>query len=226
MCGRYCLSAPAETIVEVFGIDRLPEYLPRYNIAPTTPILGIRAQNELRSASTFRWGLIPFWADNPKGTAPLINARSETAHTKPSFKAALQHRRLLLPVSGFFEWVRDGAQKTPFYFQPNHGELFAFGGLWERWFDLDGTEVQSATILTTAANTMMQPYHHRMPVIVPEAHWAEWLDPKIKHTQLNPTIMEPAPDPFLRATQVTAHVNRVANQGPECVHPASEVSAE
>lgn len=220
MCGRYSLSVPAETLVDVFGIDRLPDYLPRYNIAPSTQVLGIREVKGDRAAHTFRWGLIPSWAEDTTRAAKLMNARSETAHKKPSFKAAFEQRRLLIPVSGFFEWLRDGTQKVPFHFQAQQHKVFAFGGLWERWFDLEGTPIDSTTILTTAANSMMQPYHHRMPVIVPHAHWGEWLDPKIRHTQLNPTILEPAPNDFLHATQVVPYVNKVANQGPECLTPA------
>ena len=220
MCGRYCLTAPAETIVEVFGSDRLPDYLPRYNIAPSTPILGIREVAGHRSAHFFRWGLIPSWAENATNAAKRMNARSETAHQKPSFQAAMQQRRLLIPATGFYEWVRDGAQKTPFYFQANASEVVALGGLWERWVDRDGTEILSATILTTAANALMHPYHHRMPVIVPQEHWGEWLDPKIRHSQLNPTILEPAAETVLHVTQVSPYVNKVANQGPDCVMPA------
>jgi len=219
MCGRFSLTASADTIIDVFGIESLPDYLPRYNIAPTTQIWGIRVENGQRTARTFRWGLIPFWARDIKIGVKLLNARSETVHQKPSFKAAFTQRRLLIPADGFFEWVRDGKEKKAHYFRTDDHTPFALAGLWERWFDLDGTEIQSATILTTSANDTLTPFHHRMPVILPPDQWNNWLDVKQTGVSLGPEVLQPAPEDLLQPIRVSNYVNNVRNQGPECLTP-------
>ena len=219
MCGRFSLTASAQTIVDVFGIEDLPDYVPCYNIAPTTQILGIRMENGQRVARPFRWGLIPFWAKDIKIGYKLLNARSETVHQKPSFKAAFSQRRILVVTDGFYEWQRDGKEKKAYYFQSPTKQPFAIAGLWERWFDLDGTEIQSATLLTTAANETMQPFHHRMPVLLPPERWDAWIDANTPGLRLGPEFLAPAPNETLIPTRVSTYVNNVRNQGPECIEP-------
>jgi putative SOS response-associated peptidase YedK len=220
MCGRFTLTASAETLAEVFGMIRFPVFSPEYNIAPTRMIWGVVFQDGQRTARQFKWGLVPFWADDPKIGVRMFNARSETAHKKPSFKNALNKRRLLIPTTGFFEWERVGSQKHPRYFQADKGQPFAIAGLWERWFDLDGTELQSTTLLTTEANDTVRPFHHRMPVILPASRWEQWLDPTLSNARLPNDLFAPAPNDVLHIHRVSQTVNNVRNQGPECIERA------
>ena len=142
MCGRYRLSRRKQIVEEYF--DTPPwddDWSPRYNVAPTQPVPVIRQNHKLpiRELSMMRWGLIPSWAKDASGAASMINARSETASTKPAFSDALKFRRCLIPADGFYEWKRTGNSKQPFCFEVNNGALFAFAGLWDRWRDATGT---------------------------------------------------------------------------------------
>jgi putative SOS response-associated peptidase YedK len=141
MCGRYRLSRRKQLVAEYF--DAVPgedEWNPRYNIAPTQPVPIIRQHPKAprRELSLVRWGLIPAWAKDTSGSAQMINARSETAATRPTFRDAFLSRRCLVPADGFYEWARTGKAKQPYCFEVDDGELFAFAGLWERWKDPSG----------------------------------------------------------------------------------------
>src|SRR5216683_6863411 len=152
MCGRYRLSRRKQLVEEYFDTaSEEPEWTPRYNIAPTQPVPVIRQNpNEAhRELSLMRWGLIPSWAKDSSGSAMMINARSETAATKPAFRDPLTSRRCLIPADGFYEWQKTGKEKQPYCFEINGGELFAFAGLWDRWKDPSGPWVKSCSILTT-----------------------------------------------------------------------------
>jgi putative SOS response-associated peptidase YedK len=141
MCGRYRLSRRKQIIEEHFdSISGEEDWIPRYNIAPTQPVPIIRQhpKEPHREMSLVRWGLIPSWAKDASGAARMINARSETAATKPAFRDALASRRCLVPADGFYEWRRTGKAKQPYCFEVNDGELFAFAGIWERWKDPSG----------------------------------------------------------------------------------------
>src|ERR1022692_2227280 len=136
MSGRYRLSRRKQIIEEHFdSISGEEDWVPRYNIAPTQPV-PITRQNPkepVRRLSLVRWGLIPSWAKDSSGAAMMINARSETAATKPVFRDALKSRRFLVPADWFYEWRRTGKTKQPFCFEVNDDSLFAFAGLWDRW---------------------------------------------------------------------------------------------
>jgi putative SOS response-associated peptidase YedK len=150
-----------------------PEWEPRYNIAPTQTAAVIRQHptDPIRKLSMLRWGLIPSWAKDSSTVASMINARSETASTKPAFSDALKHRRCLIPADGFYEWKRSGASKQPICFEVNDGALFAFAGLWERWRDTTRTWLKTFSILTTTPNALTSTVHDRMPVILsPDAY--------------------------------------------------------
>jgi putative SOS response-associated peptidase YedK len=152
MCGRYRLSRRKQIIEEYFDCvsDEL-DWSPRFNIAPTQPIPVIRQnpKEPIRELSLVRWGLIPSWAKDPSVAARMINARSETAGTKPAFRDALKSRRCLIPADGFYEWMRDGKTKQPFCFEVGEGELFAFAGLWDRRKDASGK----------VSRNLLHPYH-------------------------------------------------------------------
>ena len=150
MCGRYVIKTPPELMRETFGYAEQPNFPPRYNVAPTQPIPVVRLDNGRRSFALVRWGLIPAWVKDPRGFSLLINARAESVLDKPAFRNAMRRRRCLVPADGFYEWKQDGARKRPFYAAAKG--LVAFAGLWEPWIGPNGEEVETACIVTTAAN--------------------------------------------------------------------------
>ncbi|MEM9411685.1 MAG: SOS response-associated peptidase, partial [Planctomycetota bacterium] len=158
MCGRFTLKTPVETIKTLFPDMRMRDVGPRYNIAPTQLVLGIRHDaSNTKELVEFRWGLIPFWAKDSKLAAKMINARSETVHEKPAFRAAYKKRRCLIVADGYYEWKKIGDQKQPFYFTPNaNSDSFCMAGLWETWHDrINDQTVESCTILTTNSNSRL-----------------------------------------------------------------------
>ena len=166
MCGRYRLSRRKEVLAEHFDADFSEiDWEPRYNIAPTQMVPVLRCDGNSRNvrASVMRWGLIPSWATEPRLGARTVNARLETAATKPSFSEPLRKQRCLIPADGFYEWKRNRMSKQPFCFEVQNGAVFAFAGLWDRWRAQDGTVVESCTILTTAPNNLVAEVHDRMP---------------------------------------------------------------
>jgi putative SOS response-associated peptidase YedK len=181
MCGRYRLSRRQEVIAEYFEADLsdFDNWQPRYNLAPTLPVPVIRQhpKDPRRVLSLMRWGLIPSWARDVPASGNTINARSETAATKPAFREPMKFRRCLIPADGFYEWRRMGDSKQPFCFEMNGGELFAFAGLWDGWRDPMGQWIGSCTVLTTSPNAVTSPVHDRMPVILPKADYDLWLNP-------------------------------------------------
>jgi putative SOS response-associated peptidase YedK len=147
------------------------------------------------------------------------NARGESAFDKPAFRAAMRRRRCLLPVDGFYEWKRDGSAKRPYYIRRRDGNPMAIAGLWETWTGPDGEEIDSAAIVTTAANATLMPLHDRMPVVVPPEAFDRWLDCAMVDAQAAATIIGPAPDGLLELYEVSPAVNRVANDNPELIVP-------
>ena len=183
MCGRYRLSRRKQLVEEYFdcGSDE-SDWNPRYNIAPTQPIPVIRQspKEPVRELSLVRWGLIPSWAKDPSVAAKMINARSETAATKPAFRDPIRFRRCLIPADGFYEWKRTATSKQPYCFEVNEGELFAFAGLWDGWKDAKGDWIRTCSILTTTPNAVTSSIHDRMPVILDPDCYDLWLDPGMR----------------------------------------------
>jgi putative SOS response-associated peptidase YedK len=217
MCGRFLLFSDASSLASHFDLTSLPELLPRYNIAPTQPVLAVRAAGSGREAALLRWGMVAPWAKDTR-QAP-INARAETAADKPTFRHALRKRRCLVPASGFYEWAAVGGRKQPYCFRPWDERPWAFAGLWERW-EGEGTPVESCAILTTEANELVRPVHDRMPVILPERHWAAWLDPQVQDAGALVPLLRPFPSDAMRAYPVGPLVNNPRNDGPACLEPA------
>lgn len=221
MCGRYRLSRRKELLAEYFdsNFDDL-DWEPRYNVAPTQPVPVLRADQTGRPwASTMRWGLIPSWAADRNIGARMINARSETANNKPSFREPLQKRRCLIPADGFYEWQRTGKTKLPFCFEVGDGEIFAFAGLWDSWQDRDGEMVETCVILTTTPNALLADLHDRMPVILPPELHALWLDSRMQDAKRAIELLKPLDSNLMRRYPVSIRVNQVANEGPECCVP-------
>ena len=222
MCGRYRLSRRKQIIEEHFdSISGEEDWIPRYNIAPTQPVPIIRQhpKEPRREMSLVRWGLIPSWAKDASGAAMMINARSETAGTKPAFRDALVNRRCLVPADAFYEWLRTGKTKQPYCFEVNDGELFAFAGLWERWKDPSGQWIKSCSILTTTPNAVTSTVHDRMPVILDRADYDLWLDPGMKNVDAVSELLKPYDAGAMRSYPVSSRVNHVANDDAECSQP-------
>ena len=176
MCGRFNLTASPEVIAEHFQLQRLPKYQPSYNITPARKILCIvELEDKSLKAVNLFWGLVPSWSKDTKNSHHLINARAETIREKPSFRTAFQKRRCLVVAEGFYEWKKIESGKQAFHIHRQDNQLFAFAGLWEHWQQEQET-LYSCTIITTEAAELMQPIHERMPVIIPQSYYHQWLD--------------------------------------------------
>ena len=229
MCGRYRLSRRRQIVEEYFDTgDSQDDWPPRYNIAPTQPVPVIRQnpKEPIRELSLMKWGLIPAWAPNPSVAAQMINARSETAGTKPAFREALKSRRCLIPADGFYEWKRDGKTKQPYCFEVNDGELFAFAGLWDRWKNPDGTWIETCSILTTTSNAVTSRVHDRMPVILDPEHYDLWLDPGMTKVEAVSDLLRPCDAHLMRCYPVSMRVNHTANDDEECSRRAEAAQVQ
>lgn len=174
MCGRFQLSVKGKQISERFNVEVFDElYKPNYNCAPSQK-LPVITNNEPHNLSYFRWGLIPFWAKDPKLGFRNINTRAETISIKPSFKNAFKKRRCIIPANGFYEWRKD-ENKTPFRIFLKDEELFAIAGIWETWKDAENSIINSFSIITTEANSLCEDIHNRMPVILKPENEQSWL---------------------------------------------------
>ncbi len=167
----------------------------------------------------FHWGLVPRWADDPAIGNRLINARAETAATKPSFRDAFRRRRCLIPADGFYEWKRQGGGKQPYYIRLEDDRPFAFAGLWERW-EKAGAVIESCTILTTDANELLMPLHNRMPAILDREQFDRWLDPTIEDAKVLQPLLGPYPAERMIAYPVSTVVNSPRHDVAECIDKA------
>ena len=225
MCGRYSLTTPLQAMSDLFDFAERPNLAPRYNIAPTQQVAAVRlGEDGARHLVQVRWGLIPSWAKEVGGSSPMINARAESLAEKPAFRTAFRQRRCLIPADGFYEWQVTGeskgkAVKQPYRITLVDGGPFGFAGLWESWRDpRSGERTESCTIVTTEANERLRPIHHRMPVILPPASHASWLDPASGRDALQ-ALLRPYPAADMTATAVSTRVNKVANDDPGLIEP-------
>ena len=223
MCGRYAIYGPVSRknrdIIEFLGEEI--EFAPRYNAAPTQLLPVYREHPERgRELVLLRWGLVPSWSKDAAIGARMINARSETVAEKPSFRAAFKRRRCLVPMAGFYEWQKTADRKVPHFIRLLNADLFAAAGLYEYWPGKDGAEpIESYTILTTDANAMMRRLHDRMPVLLHEADYGAWLDPKDENAGVLKKLLKPFPAEEMRAHPISTRVNSVRNDGPELIEP-------
>ncbi len=228
MCGRFTLTSNLDELQGRFGFiseftdSHFYDHGPRYNIAPTQPVLTVTNDGQ-RRGELMRRGLVPFWAKDLKIGARMINAVGETVSGKPAFRAAFKKRRCLVLANGFYEWRTEDKRKIPTYTYPRNGEPMAFAGLWETWKSPEGQVVRSCTIITTAANPFIQPIHNRMPVILSDETQALWLDPLTEDRKILEPLLVPAPIETLTSHPVPDTVNSVKNQGPECILPLAEI---
>ena len=214
MCCRYARKSTMELLAEWFRLElsRVPWFLPSYNAAPQSvqPVVHLRDGGG-RCISLMRWGLVPQWARDPKIGLNTINARAEEAASKPSFRESLKQRRCLVPVDAFYEWQRVSSKlRRPYAIAMQSGEPYALAGLWDEWMTPQGEPLTSFTVLTTEANELMKPIHERMPVIIAQADYTQWLDASADPR----TLMRPFATETMRAWQVSERVGNVRNNEP------------
>ncbi len=217
MCGRFNLTADPERVKHTFHLQRLPRYQTSYNIPPGQKILCIvQLDDDSYKSVNLHWGLIPHWSKDRKISHNLINARAETVDKKPAFRNAYQQRRCLVPATGFYEWQKQEQGKQAYLIDRDDQQIFAFAGLWEYW-EHDTETVYSCTIITTAANDLMQPIHQRMPVIINQDDYSLWLDKQVAPDQ---TLSLLAKDAYqgMRVKPVSSWVNNPLHNDKSCLN--------
>jgi putative SOS response-associated peptidase YedK len=227
MCGRFAFYSPKEAISHVFEIDAMLDYRPRFNIAPSQPILALRSGFEGQSDRPadqsiepvmLRWGLVPSWAKSASIGHRMINARRETVDLKPSFRAAFRRRRCVILADGFYEWRKTANGKIPTYITAECAEPFAMAGLWEHW-ENDGSTLLTCTIITTAANDVLAPVHDRMPVIFSPANARRWIDPGTTSKADLYDLMDAPGGNAMRYWEVGQGVNNPRNDDAGLIEP-------
>ena len=238
MCGRYAITLPPEAVRSYFAFVERPNFPPRYNIAPTQPIPVVLADPPSKGGARhfvlMRWGFLPGFVKDPKTFPLLINARAETLAEKPSFRAALKRRRCLVIAEGFYEWRREAGPsgrrqpgRRPYLIRRVSGEPIGFAGLTETWSDPSGGEIDTACIVTTAANRLVGRLHDRMPAILDPDAFAAWLDVGRVDPAEALALVKPAPEEALELVEVGPAVNRVANDDESLQRPvAAPIRAE
>lgn len=209
MCGRFTLRSVDRIRIALENRVQLEQVVPRYNIAPTQPVITVVANDQVLELV---WGLIPNWSKEP---IPIINARAETLDKKASFKESFERRRCLILADGFYEWRRTGKAKKAFFFQLKDGRAFAFAGIWDRWRKNE-TTIKSCAIITTDANELLLPIHDRMPVILGEESYELWLDSKVSPAELK-KLLEPFPSDEMSSWPVSSRVNSADNEGADLI---------
>ncbi|KQT77765.1 SOS response-associated peptidase [Methylobacterium sp. Leaf466] len=223
MCGRFFIAQAPEVFRAYLGYPEQPNFPPRYNVAPTQPVPVVVCEGAERRFRLMRWGFWPGWLKDPRDFPLLINARSETMAEKASFRGALRHRRCVFLADGFFEWRREGtgrtATRTPFKITRVDGAPMALAGLWETWAGADGSEVDTAAIVTTGANGVLAAIHERMPAILGEAAIAPWLDVRGVDSGPAAALCRPCPEAWLRMEPVGPRVNDARNDDADLIVP-------
>jgi len=224
MCGRITQQLSPDQMGDLYGVRATPlppDRKPRYNGAPGQDFSACRVEEDgTRAIVRLRWGLVPSWARDSRTGSRLINARAESVHYKPSFRAAFRSRRCLLPVDGWFEWQQRGRAKQPYLLTLKEGSPLSLAALWERW-DRGGAPIETFTIITTAASPGLEDIHHRQPAIIDPRWFTEWLDRRTPLPALLELARESHDGPFERRA-VSARVNSVRNDDPDVLLPVSE----
>lgn len=218
MCGRFALGRAPSLIAELFNLADIPEILqPRFNVAPSTfiPIVEHEPDEEGNKLLLARWGFVPRWAKELPKIRP-INAKGEAVRKGPMFRASFKDRRCLIPADGFYEWQKP--HKKPFYIHPASGDLAAFAGVWDIWQEdkQSNEKLLTCSIITVAANGMMKPFHDRMPAVMLPENFSAWLTGSPEEAE---RLLKPVDDEYFAAVPVGKYVNKVGNEGPECIRP-------
>ena len=220
MCGRYTLALDPEQLMERYGLSQIDiDFPPRYNIAPSQDNPIIVSDSDRRAIKLARWGLVPSWVKDKKGSYSLINARAETIAEKPTFKQLLKRQRCIVPADGYYEWrkIPGQKQKTPMRFVRKDGRLFSFAGLWDWWQSSHGEDLQAYTIVTTEANSISEPIHNRMPAILSQENEERWLDSDDSDADRLAALLKPYPSEEMEVYEVSRLVNSPSNDSPECI---------
>lgn len=227
MCGRYALTTSTPQLARRLGIevktDNDPDgHVPSYNIAPTQNILTCRAnRNAEREMSVMRWGLIPSWSKGDSTKFTMINARAESITERPAYRTAFRFRRCLIPADGFYEWQRIDGRKQPYFIAMTSRQPLMFAGVWERWRSAQGESVTSCAIITTDANDTLRPIHHRMPVLLDDDQFENWLDPTLTEAAQLAKMLRPYSGQPMQAYPVSTFVNKALNNDERCWQPIS-----
>jgi putative SOS response-associated peptidase YedK len=223
MCSRYSLTSPPEAVRAYFGYTDTPNFPARYNIAPTQPIPVVCVGGEgTRRFRLMRWGLLPSFVKDPKTFPTLINARSEEVLDKSSFRNAMLWRRCLIPADGFYEWTGPKGKRRPFLLRPRPPQLIAFAGLYERWRDGQGSEIDTVAILTCPSNTTVSLLHDRMPVVLSPEDYASWLDVKGTSPEAAAELLQPAPEGLFEAVELDPKINDSKRDEPGIQEPLQQ----
>jgi len=227
MCGRYGRFSRKERIEQLLGtrIEGGDDLAVRYNISPGIKDWMIRqpASSSIPRFEQFEWGLLPYWAKDPKATRRPVNARAETVAEKPMFQHLLRRRRCAVPVDGYYEWRTTSSGKVPFWFHLKSGEPFFLAGLWDTWHARQPDAVASYILMTTEPNEVAAKVHDRMPVILHASDVARWLNPAIKEAEAVADLLRPYPGEEMEAHQVSKRVNKPENEGPELIEVDNSV---
>jgi putative SOS response-associated peptidase YedK len=220
MCGRFVQKSDLRKIAPLFKVDIVEcDLQPSFNVAPRQPIAVIMEEGR-KKIVTMQWGLIPFWAKDPAIANKLINARAETIAEKPSFRNPFKSKRCLIIADGFYEWQGSGADKRPFYICMKDEKPFGMAGIYDYWKNPKGVKIITCAIITTEANKVMAPIHHRMPVIIGPEDYDTWLDPAETDTSKMLTLLKPCDPDLLKTFEVGLEVNNPRNNSEGLIMPA------
>ncbi len=229
MCGRFFIAQAPEVFAAFYGYPERPNFPARYNVAPTQPVPVVLHEQGGRHFRLVRWGFWPGWLKDPKDFPLIINARVETVLEKATFRGAIRHRRCVFLADGFYEWRREGtgraATKTPFLIRRADGAPMALAGLWEGWMGADGSEVDTAAIVTTGANGTLAAVHDRMPAILAPDQVERWLDARATDAMEAAALCRPCPDDWLRMEPVSPRVNDARNDDAGLIEPVARPRA-
>ncbi len=221
MCGRFTNQYTWRELHALYmlsiGFDQNKDWTPKYNIAPTTQIPVLLAENGARHLELMRWGLVPSWAKEI-GQFSTFNARDDGLTAKPMFRGAWKaQRRCIVPASSFFEWRK--SDKQPFAIAPGNKGPMAFAGLWDEWTSKGGAPLRSCTIITCAPNKLLEPIHDRMPVILGQEDWAKWLGEEPANENELLKLLKPFAAERMTLWKVGKAVGSVKNQGAKLIEP-------
>ena len=233
MCGRFTLHTEKELLARRFevNLDGVENLGPRYNIAPSQPVVTVYTEGHERVAGLMEWGLVPYWAKDRAKLPKMINARVETVASKPAYRDAFIRQRCLILADGFYEWqAQTGPMggKTPYWISLESGEPFAMAGLWAEWRDPNQIlphTLRSCAIVTAPAHRAIVSIHDRMPVILPREAEHAWLDPALNgQTNALRDLLQPVDGDGLRKTPVSRRVNSTRNDSPDLIEAHDEPS--
>jgi len=218
MCGRFVTIIPYEELKQIFDlVESHTRTEPRYNVAPTQQVSVVRSTGEHNVLAPMRWGLIPSWSKDASIANHTINARCETVAEKPSFRHAIKRNRCIIPISGFYEWAHSGGKKTPYYIHLSDCTPMSLAGIWEHWKSPEGEELETCSILTTTANSLVQSLHDRMPVILKPSDYSHWLNTDMHDQQQLIHLYQPYPAEGMSLYEVSNLVNNPRFDSPACI---------